>query len=62
LNEEEMGLYVLKVIPKVGALSQVDQGVRRDNDQSTPHVLTKGKIVERVSKIQLKLDLHLEEK
>ncbi len=32
LNEKEVGLYALKVIPKVGALSQADQGIWRDND------------------------------
>ncbi len=31
-NEEEMGLYTLETIPKVGILSLVDQGVQGDND------------------------------
>jgi hypothetical protein len=26
-NEEEVGLYVLEVIPKVGVFFQVDQGI-----------------------------------
>jgi hypothetical protein len=62
LSEKEVGLYALKVIPKVEALSQANQGVQRDNDQSTPHVLTKGEIMKRVTKIQLGPNLHLEEK
>jgi hypothetical protein len=40
----------------------VNQKVQRDNDQSTPHVLTEGKIMEHVSKIQLGPDLCLEER
>jgi hypothetical protein len=52
-NEEEMVLYALETIPKVGVLSLVDQGVQGDNDQSTPYVL---------SKIQLGLYLHLKER
>jgi hypothetical protein len=40
-SEEEVGLYALEVIPKVGALFQADQRVQGDNDQSTPCVLTK---------------------
>jgi hypothetical protein len=31
-NENEIGLYALEVIPKVGILSQADQRVQRDND------------------------------
>ncbi len=31
-NEKEVGLYYLETIPKVGTLSQVDQGVRKDDD------------------------------
>jgi hypothetical protein len=52
----------LEVIPKVGVLFQVDQRVRRDNDQSTPRVLTKGETVERVTKIQLGPDLYPKER
>jgi hypothetical protein len=61
-NEEEVGLYALKAIPKVGALFQADQRVRRDEDQPPPCVLTEGEIVERVNKIQLGLDLRPEER
>jgi hypothetical protein len=39
-SEEEVGLYALETIPKVGALS--DQRVRRDDNQSTPCVLIEG--------------------
>jgi len=45
-NEKEVRLYALEAIPKVGALFQANQRVRRDDDQSTPRVLIKGKIVE----------------
>jgi hypothetical protein len=61
-NEEEVGLYVLEAIPKVGVLSQADQKVRGDDDQSIPCVLTEGKIVERVNKIQLGPNLRPNEK
>ncbi len=59
-NEEEVGLYVLETIPKVGTLS--NQRVRRDDNQSTPCVLTKREVVEYLSKIQLGPNLHSEEK
>jgi hypothetical protein len=49
-----------KIIPKVRVLS--DQKVRGDDNQSTPCMLTQGKVVERLSKIQLRLDLHPKEK
>ncbi len=39
-SEEEVGLYALETIPKVGAL--LDQRVRRDDNQSTPCVLIEG--------------------
>jgi hypothetical protein len=52
----------LETIPKVGALFHVNQKVQRDDDQSTPSVLTERKIMEWVSKIQLRLDLHPKEK
>ncbi len=55
-SEEEVGLYVLETIPKVGAL--LDQRVRGDDNQSTPCVLTEGEVVERLSKIQLGPYLH----
>jgi hypothetical protein len=45
-NEEEVGLYVLEIIPKVGALFEANQRVRKDDDQSTPCVLTEGEVVE----------------
>jgi hypothetical protein len=45
----------LETILKVGALS--DQKVQGDDNQSTPCVLTKGKVMERLSKIQLGPDL-----
>ncbi len=35
----------------------MNQKVQKDNDQSTPHVLTKGKVMEQVNKIQLGPDL-----
>ncbi len=47
----------MEAIPKVGVLFQVDQKVRGDDDQSPPCVLTEGKIVELLSKIQLGPDL-----
>ncbi len=50
-NAEEVGLYALETIPKVGALS--DQRVQGDDNKSTPCVLTKGEVEERLSKIQL---------
>jgi hypothetical protein len=61
-NEEEVGLYVLETIPKVGALSEVDQKVQRDDDEATPCVFIGGEVVEWVSKIQLGPDLRLEER
>jgi len=39
-SEEEVGLYALETIPKVGALS--DQRVRKDDSQSTSCVLIEG--------------------
>jgi hypothetical protein len=45
-SEEEVRLYVLEAIPKVGALFQADQKVRGDDDQSLPCVLVEGEIVE----------------
>jgi hypothetical protein len=59
-SEEEVGLYVLETILKVGTLS--DQRVQGDDNQSTPCVLTEGKVVERLNKIQLGPDLQLEVK
>jgi len=59
-SEEEVGLYALETIPKVGALS--DQRVRGDDEQSTPCVLTEGEVVEWVNKIQLGPDLRPEER
>jgi len=50
----------LETIPKVGALS--DQRVQGDDNQSTPCMLIKGEVVERLNKIQLRLDLQLEER
>jgi hypothetical protein len=61
-SEEEVGLYALETIPKVGALSEVDQRVRGDDDQSIPCVLKEGEVVERVSKIQLGPNLCHEER
>jgi hypothetical protein len=61
-SEEEVWLYALETIPKVGALSEMDQRIRRDDEQSTPCVLTKGEVMEWVSKIQLGPDLRLQEK
>jgi len=54
-SEEEVGLYVLETISKVGALS--NQWVQGDDNQSPPCVFTKGEIEERLNKIQLGLDL-----
>jgi hypothetical protein len=59
-SEEEVGLYALETIPKVGAL--LDQRVRGGDNQLTPCVLTERKVVERLSKFQLGLDLHPEER
>jgi len=59
-SEEEVGLYALETIPKVGALS--DQRVQGDDNQSPPYVFTEGEVEERLSKIQLGPDLQLEEK
>jgi len=59
-SEEEVGLYALKTIPKVGTLS--DQRVQGDDNQSTPCLFTEGKVEERLSKIQLGLDLQPEER
>jgi hypothetical protein len=41
-SEEEVGLYALETIPKVGALS--DQRVQGDNNQSLPCMFTEGEI------------------
>ncbi len=57
-----MGLYALEAIPKAGALFQADQRVQGDDDQPPPCVLTKGKIMEWVNKIQLGPNLCFEEK
>jgi hypothetical protein len=38
-SEEEVGLYALETIPKVGVLSEADQRDQRDDDQSTSCVL-----------------------
>jgi hypothetical protein len=59
-SEEEVGLYALETIPKVGALS--DQKVQGDDNQSSPCVFTEGEVEERLSKIQLGPDLQLEER
>ncbi len=56
-SSKEVRLYALESIPKVGALSQADQRVQGDEDQPPPCVLTKGEIMEQMSKIQLRLDL-----
>ncbi len=56
--EEEVGLYALETIPKVGALS--DQRVQGDDNQSPPCVFTKGEVEEWLSKIQLGPDLQPE--
>jgi hypothetical protein len=61
-SEGEIRLYVLEAIPKVGTLFQANQRIRGDDDQPTPCVLTKGKIVEWVNKIQLGPDLRPKER
>ncbi len=61
-SEEEVGLYALETILKVGALFKANQRDRRDDDQSTSCVLTEGEVVERVNKIQLGPDFRPEEK
>jgi hypothetical protein len=43
-NEEEVGLYALETIPKVGAL--LNQRGQGDDDQSTPCMLIEGEVVE----------------
>jgi len=43
-SEEEVGLYVLETIPKVGTLS--DQKVQGDDNQPPPCVFTKGEVEE----------------
>jgi len=43
-NEEELGLYALETIPKVGTLS--DQWVQGDDNQSPPCVFTEGEVKE----------------
>jgi len=48
-SEEEVGLYALETIPKVGVL--LDQRVQGDDNQSTPCMLTKGEVVEQLTKI-----------
>jgi hypothetical protein len=50
-SEEEVGLYALKTIPKVGALFEEDQKDRTDDDYLTPCVLEEGEVVERVNMI-----------
>ncbi len=59
-SEEEIGLYALEIIPKVGTLS--DQRVRGDDNQSTPCMLIEGEVVEWLSKIQLGPNLHPEKR
>jgi hypothetical protein len=59
-SEEEVRLYALETIPKVGALS--NQRVQRDDNQSPPCVFTKGEVEERLSKIQLGPDLQPKER
>ncbi len=59
-SEEEVGLYALETIPKVGALS--DQRVQGDDNQSPPCVFVEGEVEERLSKIQLGPDLQPEER
>ncbi len=59
-SEEEVGLYALETIPKVGALS--DQKVQGDDDQSPPCMFSKGEVEERLIKIQLGPDVQLKEK
>jgi hypothetical protein len=50
-SEGVVGLYALEAIPKVRTLFQANQRIRGDDDEPTPCVLTKGEIVEQVSKI-----------
>jgi hypothetical protein len=59
-SEEEVGLYALETIPKVGALS--DQRVQGDDNQSPPCVFTKGEVEEWLSKIQLGPNLQPKER
>ncbi|KAH8932644.1 hypothetical protein BDL97_19G084500 [Sphagnum fallax] len=59
-SEEEVGLYALETILKVGALS--DQRVQGDVNQSPPCVFAEGEVEERLSKIQLGPDLQPEER
>jgi len=59
-SEEEVGLYALETIPKVGAL--LDQRVQGDDNQSPPCVFTEGKVEEQLSKIQVGLNLQPEER
>jgi len=59
-SEEEVRLYVLETILKVRTL--LDQRVQGDDNQSPPCVFTKGEVEERLSKIQLGLDLQPEER
>ncbi len=59
-SEEEVGLYALEIIPKVGALS--NQRVQGDDNQSPPCMFTEGEAEERLSKIQLGPDLQQEER
>jgi len=59
-SEEEVGLYALETIPKVGALW--DQRVQGDDNQSPPGVFPEGEVKERLSKIQLGPDLQSEER
>ncbi len=59
-SEEEVRLYALDIIPKVGA--SLDQRGQGDDNQSTPSVFTEREVKERLSKIQLGPDLQPEEK
>jgi hypothetical protein len=59
-SEEEVGLYALETIPKVGALS--DQRVQGDDNQSPPCMFTEREVEERLSKIQLGPNLQPEER
>jgi hypothetical protein len=59
-REKEVGLYALETIPKVGALS--NQRVQGDEYQSLPCVFTEGEVEERLSKIQLGLNLQPKER
>jgi len=43
-------------------MSQIDQGVWGDNDQSIPHMLIEGEMVEWVNKIQLRPNFRLKER